>query len=167
VRLNGLVLDLGDAVLHTELIVKGRRLGITWHIGAPQDTTPEDRVPGNSNPALAGRKADVVMDLKADKKVTFQPGKFFDEMENEVPAPDGLTVAYSVSDGSVVNLTDNGDGTCEVAAIGVLGQSILHAEANAPGLSPIIGDELVNVVAGDAQRMTLQAGEPTEVTPDV
>lgn len=105
------------------------------------------------------------MDLLADKKVT-ATWQWTDEVGNPVPAPDGQSVVYTVDDGSIINLTDNGDGTAVAAATGALGQAILHVEASAPGIGPVTADELIVVVAGLAERGAVAFGEPEEVTPD-
>ena len=104
------------------------------------------------------------MDLQADKQVTLT-GQFTDEVGNAVPAPDGSTVTYTVDDASVINLTDNGDGTAVAAATGTLGTANVHGEASFNG-STVSGDLQIVVVAGLAERFTISAGEPTEVTPD-
>ena len=103
------------------------------------------------------------MDLQADKKVTLT-GSFTDEMGNPVPLPAGETVVYTVDDPSIINLTDNGDGTAVAAATGVLGTANVHGEATGPVTAS--GDLQIVVVAGDADRFEIVAGEPEEVTPD-
>ena len=167
-RLNGLVIDLGDVLVHAEVIVKGQRhLGFALHIGAAQDTTLADRVAGKSTPAPAGqRKVDVIVDFPADKKATIE-WVWTDELMHPVPAPEGQAVAYSIDDGTIINLTDNGDGTAVAAATGVLGQAILHVEASAPGVILQTADEMLMVVAGGAERGAVKFGPFEEVTPDV
>lgn len=103
------------------------------------------------------------MDLQADKKVTLTGG-FKDEMGNPVPLPAGETVVYTVDDPSIINLTDNGDGTAVAAAVGVLGTANVHGEATGPVNAS--GDLQIVVVAGDAERFEITPGEPEEVTPD-
>lgn len=134
-----------------------------WHIGAPMETEEEDRVAGPQPNPIPERKADVVMDLQADKKVTLTGG-FKDEMGNPVPLPAGETVVYTVDDPSIIALTDNGDGTAVAAATGVLGTANVHGEATGPVNAS--GDLQIVVVAGDAERFEITAGEPEEVTPD-
>jgi len=138
---------------------------MVWHVGAPVESEEADRVPGEppTNPPEQ-RKADVIVDLQADKKVALSL-VFTDEVGNTVPAPAGETVVYTVDDPSIINLTDNGDGTAEAAATGVLGTATVHAEATGP--LPGSGDLQLVVVAGDAERFEIVAGAPEEVTPDV
>lgn len=104
------------------------------------------------------------MDLQADKKVALSLS-FTDEVGNPVPTPTGETVVYTVDDPSIINLTDNGDGTAVAAATGALGTANVHAEATGP--LPGSGDLQLVVVAGDADRFEITAGTPEEVTPDV
>lgn len=109
------------------------------------------------------RKADVIVDLQADKKVPLSV-QFTDEVGNPVPAPEGEVVAYTVDDPSIINLTDNGDGTATAAATGVLGVANVHVDASGPLAAS--GDLQIVVVAGLAERLAVVAGEPEEVTPD-
>jgi len=163
-KLRGIVEDFGDVIRHTEMIVKGRHLGIYWRFGAPTNTTPADRVVrGHAVPSTG--KVDVAMDLMADQKVTASVG-WTDEVGNSVPAPADATAVFSVDDTSILSLTDLGDGTTEVAATGKLGAATVHLEATGNGLT-VTGDALVTVVAGLAERANIEFGEPTEVTPDV
>ena len=103
------------------------------------------------------------MDLQADKKVALSV-EFTDEVGNPVPAPAGETIAYTVDDPSIINLTDNGDGTASAAATGALGTANVHVDATGP-LSAT-GDLQIVVVAGDAERVAVVAGAVEEVTPD-
>lgn len=106
------------------------------------------------------------MDLAADHQVPLSI-QFTDELTNPVPAPPGAVTVYSVDNPDFINLTDNGDGTAVAAAVGVLGQAIVHSSTTVDGGDPVTGDLLINVVAGGAERVEIVAGEPTEVTPDV
>lgn len=160
-------IDLGDVVASFNLRVKGMRSPqIRWRIGAHLDVRPEDRV--TPRPPLRSvdstRKVDLIMDLQSDKKVKFKL-RWTDENGNQAETPQDAQATYSVDNDSVIDLTDNGDGTCEAAATGNLGQAILHVEAQAGGKT-VTGDMLINVVAGLAERVEMTAGEPEEVTPD-
>jgi hypothetical protein len=107
---------------------------------------------------------DLIMDLQADKKVDFGFAPV-DEMGN--PTSFDGTVSFSVDDPSVVTLTDNGDGTGTVAAVGVLGVATLTGTVTPnDGSDVITGAEAVNVIAGDTASFAFTFGEPTEVTPD-
>ncbi len=104
------------------------------------------------------------MDLQADKQVPLSI-QWTDEVGNPTEAPAEASVTYTVDDPSVINLTDNGDGTATAAAVGVLGTATVHVEASANG-DTVTGDLQIVVVAGLAERLNVIAGEPTEVTPD-
>lgn len=136
---------------------------LVWHIGPTLDSTEEDRVAGPPPESKPPRKADVIMDLQADKKVGLSV-EFTDEVGNTVPTPTGETVVYTVDDPSIINLTDNGDGTATAAATGVLGTANVHVDATGPLAAT--GDLQIVVVAGLAERLEVVAGEPEEVTPD-
>lgn len=136
---------------------------LAWHVGAPAETTEADRVAGPPPTDKPLRKADVIVDLQADKKVALSV-EFTDEVGNPVPAPAGETIAYTVDDPSIINLTDNGDGTASAAATGVLGTANVHVEATGP--LPATGDLQLVVVAGDAERLAVVPGAVEEVTPD-
>ena len=65
------------------------------------------------------------------------------------------------------NLVDVGDGTAQALATGTLGTANVHGEATLPAGQVITGDMQIVVVVGLAERATMVAGEPFEVTPDV
>jgi hypothetical protein len=159
-------LDLGDSVLEWNLRNKCcQRLKLVWHIGPTADTGPEDRIikpPPYHQPT--GR-VDLIMDLLADQQVPLSV-EYTDEVGNPVPTPAGATVVYTVDDPTIINLTDNGDGTAIAAATGTLGTANVHAEATANGVT-LTGDLQLVVVPGLAERITVVAGPPEEVTPDV
>lgn len=136
---------------------------LVWHIGPPRETDESDRVAGEPPAQTTPRKVDVIVDLQADKKVALSV-EFTDEVGNPVALPTGETVVYTVDDPSIINLTDNGDGTAEAAATGTLGTANVHVEATGPVAAS--GDLQIVVVAGDAERVEIVAGEPEEVTPD-
>lgn len=157
--------DLGDLNFEWAFRVKGLQpLHLVLHVGAPHNTTPEDRIiqPG-PHPPITTRK-DLVMDLAADQKVTLT-GTYTDEVGNPTDAPVGSSVTYTVDDPTIINLTDNGDGTAVAAAVGALGTANVHAEATANGQT-LTADLQIVVVAGLAERFSIVAGEPEEVTPD-
>lgn len=104
------------------------------------------------------------MDLRADMQVPLSV-QFTDEVGNPVGTPAGATVTYTVDDPAIINLTDNGDGTAVAAATGTLGTANVHATASFNGTT-VTGDLQIVVVAGLTERVTIVAGEPTEVTPD-
>jgi hypothetical protein len=158
-------LDLGDVVASFKLRVKGRQhLRLVWRIGLVTDTTLGDRVIKPPPYALRTGRQDVTMDLQADKQVALTVG-YTDEVGNPVPTPEDSTAVFSVDDPTLINLTDNGDGTATAAAVGPLGTATVHVETSLDGVT-LSGDLAIVVVAGLAERVSISAGEPTEVTPD-
>lgn len=159
-------IDLGDATLTINLRVKGlKRYALAWHIGGTADTTEADRVVNGPPYHQPTGRTDLIMDLQADKKVTLSV-TFTDEVGNVTATPAGATVAYTVDDPTIINLTDNGDGTAVAAATGALGTANVHVEADFDGLA-LTGDMQIVAVAGLAERLAVVAGAPEEVTPDV
>lgn len=157
--------DLGDVVASFKLRVKGlTRYRLVWHIGIATDSTPGDRVIKPPPYASHTGKVDVIMDLMADQQVPLSVG-FTDEVGNPVSTPAGTSTVFTVDDPTIINLTDNGDGTATAAAVGPLGTANVHAEVTWEGQT-LTGDLALVVVAGLAERVTIVAGEPTEVTPD-
>ena len=163
--LRGHVTDFGEIVRVESWFVKGRHLHPTWHIGAPHNTSAADRVV-RGTPTPSTGKVDFVMDLKADQGTDLALGNWKDEMGNDAATPADVVVVYSVDNPAVLNLTDNADGTARADAIGVLGIANVHAEIDWTG-GHATGDLQIVVVPGDAERVEIVAGEPTEVTPDV
>lgn len=104
------------------------------------------------------------MDLAADKKVPLAL-QFTDELGNPTATPPGTTSVFTVDDPTIINLTDNGDGTAVAAAFGTLGTATVHVEVTWNGTT-LTGDLQIVVVAGLAERVTIAAGEPEENTPD-
>lgn len=158
-------IDLGDLVLDFGFRVKCcRRLKIVWHLGSAIDSTEADRVikPPPYTP-WTGR-IDLVMDLQADKKLPILAPTFTDELDHPVDPPVGATFVYTVDDPTVLALTDNGDGTGEVAATGTLGSANLHVDATWDG-GTATGDLQIVVVVGLAERVAINVGPPEEVTP--
>lgn len=163
----GKVTDYGD-LLHVERwIVKGLRLHFHLRIGPvdPRSEPPTSTFDvSTASPAVTGR-TNPSMDLRADQQVVLSGG-WTDEVGNPVPAPPQFTVVYTVDNTTVITLTDNNDGTAVAVATGVLGTANVHAEANTPGMPTMTADLQIVVVAGLAERFTIVAGTPTEVTPD-
>lgn len=157
--------DLGDVVASFNLRIKGRRhLRLIWRIGQTTDTTPADRVVKPPPYALSTGKRDATMDLQADKQVALSV-EYTDEVGNPVGAPADATATFTVDDPTIINLTDNGDGTATAAAVGALGTATVHVATTVDG-TEVTGDLAIVVVAGLAERVNVVAGEPTEVTPD-
>jgi hypothetical protein len=157
-------IDLGDAVLETRLIIKGHRLRLLWHIGAAVESTAKGQ-PGPNNWYPTIGKVDLSMDLMADKQVGVSL-EFTDEMGNPTgQEPSDVSATYTVDRTDLINLTDNGDGTCVCAAVGPLGTANVHVDVTANGQS-MTGDMQINVVAGMTERVNMVAGAPEETTPD-
>ena len=155
-------LDLGDSVLEWNLRNKCcQRFRLVLHIGHPVETEESDRVIQGPPYHQSTGRIDFVMDLQADKKVTLT-GTYTDEVGNPTDDPVGAAVTYTVDDPTIINLTDNGDGS---AVAGPLGTANVHAEATVGGTT-LTADLQIVVVAGDAERFAIVAGEPEEVTPD-
>lgn len=104
------------------------------------------------------------MDLMADQQVPLSV-EFTDEVGNPVATPADAAATFTVDDPTLINLTDNGDGTATAAAVGPLGTATVHVVATLDG-QEVTGDLAIVVVAGLAERVAIVAGEPTEVTPD-
>ena len=104
------------------------------------------------------------MDLQADKQVPLSV-QWTDEIGHDVDAPEGATSVFTVDNTDIINLTDNGDGTATAAATGELGAANVHVETTLDGKT-YTGDLQIIVVAGLAERISVVAGDPTEVTPD-
>lgn len=104
------------------------------------------------------------MSLKADQKAAFSL-QSTDEVGN--PTDFDGTFVFAVDDPSIVTLTDNGDGTGEVAATGILGVATLSVDATrASDGKSFTGVLAIDVIAGDAESVSIVLGEPEEVTPD-
>jgi hypothetical protein len=158
-------LDFGDVVFDITARVKcATQLRIVWHVGAPFDTTDADRIIKPPPYAVPTERKDLIMDLMADKQVPLSV-EWTDEVGNVVTAPVGATITYTVDDPTIINLTDNGDGTATAAAVGPPGSATVHVEA-VNGTTTLTGDLAIVVVAGLAERVNIVAGEPVEVTPD-
>jgi hypothetical protein len=140
-------------------------LKIVWHIGHPVDTDSSDRVVKGPPYHQSTGRIDLIMDLQADKKVPLSLS-YTDEVGNPTETPVGATATYTVDDPTIINLTDNGDGTAVAAATGTLGTANVHVDATVDG-DEFDGDLQLVVVAGDTERVAIVAGPPEEVTPDV
>jgi hypothetical protein len=158
----GLNIDLGDVVLGVTLRTKSKRpCRLRWQIGAPEDSTAVGRIV--QGPPYRGTpgKADVVMDLQADKQVTLSVG-WTDQRGNPVPTPAGSTSEWSVDDPNIIQLGSRADGSAIAAAVGNLGPAHIHGVFTGAGTT-VEGDLEIVVVAGLAERANIVAGEPTDV----
>jgi hypothetical protein len=155
-------IDLGDVQLLVEARVKGlTRLRTYWRVGAARPTTEADRVVNPRPQRPATGRIDVSMDLLDDQKVALSLG-WTDDVGNSVPTPDDAAATYTVDDATVINLTDNGDGTAEAAATGQLGTATVHVDATGGGQT-VSGDLQLVVVTSAAARVSIVAGTPEHV----
>lgn len=164
-------LDFGDLIVSINARVKRLQPPkMVWGFGPFNEKNPNND--SNLNPiensnlqaVNTSRKVDVIVDLKADQKVSFSL-QATDEAGN--PAEFDGTVTFSVDDAALLNLTDNGDGSGEVSAAGTLGETMLRGQAtrNSDGQT-FSGVAAVAVVAGDAETFQFTFGTPEESTPD-
>lgn len=157
-----MLIDFGDIEIFAGARIKRfKPPRFVWTMGPTRDTTPADRVPG---PAPTYKspptKVDLIVNLQADKMVDFGFSPV-DELGN--PTTFDGTIGFVVDDPAVVTLTDNGDGTGRLSAVGVLGVASLTGTATpADGSDPIVGVEAVNVIAGDAEGFAFNFGDPVE-----
>lgn len=161
----GQITDLGDVIEQHRILVKGRRFTVFFHDGAPVETTAADRVPGTSV-GPAPRKAERMTDLHADKKIT-RTATHGDEFGN--PTTFDGTQTYVSDNPGLVNVTDNGDGSAVIAAVGGLGNlgvaNVTYTATPVTG-DPIVRVDAINVIAGGAETITFTDSAEEEVTPD-
>lgn len=163
-QLEGKITDYGDLIHQVRWIVKGKRLRAVLHVGRHRKATAAERGSTTQRTTTPG-KVDHHMDLLADQGFDLLAPTFTDEMGNATDAPAEYDTEVTVSDPTVLAVTQNEDGTAFVAATGTLGQSTVTASYTWDGRT-VTGDELVTVVAGFAERVTLNLSEPREVTAD-
>lgn len=161
-----MLIDFGDIEIFAGARIKRfKPPRFVWTVGPMRDTTPADRVPGPAPTyKTPPRKVDLIVNLQDDKKVDFG---FSPVSEMGNPTTFDGTVTFTVDDPSLVALTDNGDGTGTLAAVGVLGVATLTGTATpADGSAPVTGVESINIVAGDTEGFTFTFGDPTEADDD-
>lgn len=159
-------IDLGDVTLEVNLRLKDQPVTPrrVLKIGVPKRTVLADRVPSIPQPySPRTGKVNIIMNLGADKKVAILGLIDVDELGNEI-GPSAEQATYTTDDvaGQFIVLTDNGDGTGEIAAVGTLGTA--QVTATFPDGTTLV--EMVNVVAGDVASRAFKFGPPEEVTPD-
>jgi hypothetical protein len=164
----GKVTDYGDLIHVEQWIVKGRRrTSLIVRLSAPTSTRPEDRVATVPQPYSPSGKVSLMATLHADKKVTVSLVEV-DEMGNETGGTvSGVTYTTDDTSGAVIALTDNGDGSASVAAVGTPGSAQVTASVADPdGGAATEFVESFNVVPGDAAGFSFRVGPEEEVTPD-
>jgi hypothetical protein len=163
----GQITDLGDVFEQRRLIVKGRRVGFQLHDGPEDETLPADRVP-NSTPAvpLSTGRITTVRDLREDKMFTrtYSPVDEFGQ-----PTTFDGTMAFTTANPELINVTDNGDGSANIAAVGggALGAAGLTFTATPTVGDPVVIEDTINVVVGAAEGFAAVDGADEEVTPDL
>jgi hypothetical protein len=164
-------IDLGDIELEANFWVKQfKPLHFIWHFEAPKERViaikRDDIESAKLISYILPEKVYGVMDLQADKKVSFSLAAT-DEVGNPVVIEPGtFTFEFSVDNAEVLALTDNGDGSGEVAAVS-MGVATLSGKATrVSDGKEWTGAEAFNVVAGDAETFAFEFGDPEETTPD-
>jgi hypothetical protein len=102
----------------------------------------------------------IMFQLKDSDKVTTLPLDIRSAKGNPAQVEAG-TVVWSVSDPAVLALTDNGDGTVTVAAVGPVGAAQLQVSADADlgeGVKTVTGAVEIEVIAGDAAVINVALG---------
>jgi hypothetical protein len=155
-------INFGDVVAVVELRVPGL---VRYHVRRAY-SVPRERPDARPAPATRTyRRTDrptngVEMDLKADQEVDVRT-RWQDEMGNPVDAPADATTVWETDNPAVLDVIDNGDGTATLGAVGGLGTANVKLTATGAGRE-IVGEDVINVVAGDAERVALEFGEPRE-----
>jgi hypothetical protein len=164
-------INLGDVIAVVELRVPGLvRSHPHRHYGAPRKRRGNTADRGQRRPvATAGAAGTpipigVEMDLKADQEVDVRTA-WTDEVGNPAPTPPDASATWETDNTSVLEIIDNGDGTATLGAVGALGQAHVRVTVTAGGREHV-GEDVVNVVTGDAERVAVEFGEPRERTPD-
>lgn len=157
--------DLGDLEFEANFKIKRFKAPeFIWHFQAPSKRRLHE-VP--VIPFINYERLHGIMDLKADNGVDFTLSAT-DEAGNPVALdPAEYAFDFSVDDANILQLTDNGNGSGRVDAVGTLGVATLSGSItrNSDGFV-WTGAEAFNVVTGDAQTFGFSFSEPTETTPD-
>lgn len=108
-------------------------------------------------------------DLAQDKKFTrtYAP---VDEFGAPTGTPFDGTQVYTTANPELINVTDNGDGSAVIAAVGDnnLGPAALTFTATpANGNPPVVIEDVINVVVGAAEGFAATDSPDEEVTPDI
>lgn len=166
----GQVTDFGDVIRQERWLVKGKRPHFQLHDGTEHDTVLADRVP-NSTPAvpLSTGRIHTVRDLAQDKKFTrtYAP---VDEFGSPTGVPFDGTQTFTTANPELINVTDHGDGSADIAAVGnnALGPAGLTFTATpAGGGAAVVIEDTINVVVGAAEGFAATDSPDVEVTPDV
>jgi len=109
-----------------------------------------------------------VRDLRQDKKFTrtYAP---VDEFGTPTGVPFDGTQTFTTANPELLNVTDHGDGSAEVAAVGggALGPADLTFTATPNSGGPVVViPDTINVIVGDAEGFAATDSPDEEVTPD-
>ena len=107
-------------------------------------------------------------DLAQDKKFT-RTYVAVDEFGTPASVPFAGTQVFTTDGPDLINVTDNGDGSAVIAAVGggMLGQATLVFTATPDaGGAPVVIEDVINVVAGAAEGFAATDSPDEEVTPD-
>lgn len=157
-----------------------QQLRIVPHFGVPRSTTAEQRtVRGSAHHCHHTRKVGAIMDLAVDKELPILAPTFKDELGNTVPAPADFTMDVTSDNPAAVFITVADDGVQVARSAGSLsddgagggvGPANIHLVASWTdadgGEHTATGDAQLVVVAGGAERVEVNFGEPREITPD-
>jgi hypothetical protein len=110
-----------------------------------------------------------VRDLAQDKKFTrtYSP---VDEFGTPTGTVFDGTQTFTTANPELINVTDHGDGSAEIAAVGggALGPAGLTFTATpTAGGPPVVVEDTINVVVGGAEGFAATDSPDEEVTPDV
>jgi hypothetical protein len=107
------------------------------------------------------------MDLMADQEVDLSVGNWKDEMGNAATPPADAAVEWTVDEAGAefVELVNATATSVTAGALGGLGNATVSGMATF-GDRVVTSDFLLSVVAGNAERFEVVAGEPRERTPD-
>lgn len=155
-------LDLGDVVLVVTAKVKGilPPPNFIWRIGKTSKTTDSDRVVVGT-PVISKGKVGLIMDLLDDNKVAFSV-QAVDDVGN--PTTFEGAISFTVADPTIINLTDNGDGTGIVAATGTIGSTTLDVSATRTTDGQLFsGSAALNVVSSGTATISVAFGTPEHV----
>jgi hypothetical protein len=150
-------LNFGDVDLIVEAHVRGlRRPRVAWTFG-PVRHNDHPRPNHIHYVAPSLHRKEFTMALLDNQKVSFSVSGT-DEADN--PAPLTGTPTFSVDRPDLLELTDNGDGTGTVVAVGPLGTAVLSVADTETNGQQFSGSISIDVLAGDVTAVAIQLGAP-------
>lgn len=89
---------------------------------------------------------------------------WLDRLGNPIPNPDGDILTWATSDATIVQVTDNGDGTAMAVTTGTVGSVVVTAsdDLDADGNPDFLGSLAIDVVSGPVAEVQVVAGAVTE-----